>query len=297
MRRTLAPHLPSALWPWLAIFLAVGGVAACSPPGEQASALPTGAESVARQLARGCDGGDAYACHNLAVSWRDGADGLSADASRALELFSSACDAGATTACRHAARMLVDREEPAPARIRLRQACDARDAFACTDLAFLIDDGVGAPPDPITAFAMLEEACTFRVPHACIRLARHLLDEAHPLHDSPRGRTLLATTCHGGLAEACAEGGLLVVRDLRAGRVDPDPDPPAPHEGGLPHILTLDPATAAPASAEELLRQGCLGGISRACSALATLLREGDLLPRDENRAERLERMAAEARF
>ncbi|TVQ96240.1 MAG: sel1 repeat family protein [Deltaproteobacteria bacterium] len=269
---------------------------ACSTAGEHETALPGDAEREARHSARGCDRGDAYACHNLAVSWRDGAEGLHPDEDRALQLFLHACDEDASTACRHAARILDRRDQPEQARQLLRKACDLLDAFACTDLALLIAQGRGGPADPVLSFSMMESACARRVPTACMESAHALLDPDHPAHDEHRGRLLLGHNCQNGLMEACAAAGALLVRDLRASRQSGHPPsaPLDPDDDRSPE-LTLDPARATPRTAEVLLRRGCLGRVGQACADLAELLRTGDLLPVDEERAARLEQMAREA--
>lgn len=204
----------------------------------------------ARDLDAACAGGDATACDELGVRFREGRFVL-ADWRRASDLFQRACEGGEGQGCVRLARLHVHRAaerrgvslDSAAAATLLEQGCDAGAMIGCTDLADLVlatdsmavadstaagneVEGVLDSPAARRAAALYRRACQGGEMTGCTRLGV-LYEEGRGVEGDPvRAAELHRRSCDGGSSLGCThlggsyEAGRGVERDVgRAARL------------------------------------------------------------------------------
>jgi TPR repeat protein len=215
-----------------------GNAAACQYAGIFVFNGAGGAPDPARAralLQKGCDGGRPGACQDLATLLH----GDPATRAQALPLFGRACRAGAQPACVSEAVMLIQGEGVPVDAVRgmdlLRASCDAKHAYACTQLGIalvsgykgvlrdaigaaqafdrgcglqdplscggagvLLYDGAAGKADPVKALPLLEAGCRAESPWACERLARmHRNGEGGLAPDVAKANRIVDGLCAG----------------------------------------------------------------------------------------------------
>lgn len=113
------------------------------------------------------------ACGALGVHLLDGPR-LDGELTRALKLLQQACGAGDVESCAHSGieSLRFGREEPLAVMPRLKRACDARIADACTALAVNAARGITVPRMPQAAEQQLGDACRLGSTDACLMAGR-----------------------------------------------------------------------------------------------------------------------------
>lgn len=123
-------------------------------------------------LTHGCDEEDFASCAELGARYREGRS-VSRDPSRAVDLFSRACN-GDAAACDALSRAHLAGEgvpkDPARALALARTACEGGNADGCASVGVMIADGLGAPKDAKAAAPYLSFGCRRAVHDACAKL-------------------------------------------------------------------------------------------------------------------------------
>ncbi|HEU4532549.1 MAG TPA: Sel1-like repeat-containing protein kinase family protein [Polyangiaceae bacterium] len=119
---------------------------------------------------KGCNGGDAVACHALGLVFRGGLKGTRDDA-RAATFFRKACEGDDVAACNELAQQYAlgegVAEDKARAASLYQKACDGDDGVSCFDLANVYRQGLGVAKDPAKAADLQKRACERGVTEAC----------------------------------------------------------------------------------------------------------------------------------
>lgn len=123
-------------------------------------------------LTRGCDEEDFASCAELGARYREGR-GVSRDPSRAVDLFSRACN-GDAAACDALSRAHLAGEGVPKDLVRAlalgRIACEGGNADGCASVGVMIADGLGTTKDPNAAGPYLSFGCRRAVHDACAKL-------------------------------------------------------------------------------------------------------------------------------
>ncbi len=215
--------------------------------------LPVDHVAAAEQFKKGCDGGVAVGCFDLAVAY-DVGRGVAVDKAHAVTLYDRACDAGEARGCFNLALSYAKGEGVAADKARAatlyQRACDGGWLDGCYNLARVYRKGEGVAVDNPKAAQIFDKACGNDEAWSCGDLgfmyASALIDGKE---DRPKAAELYRKACEGGYAVACGNLG-------------------AAHQDG--NGVPKDAAKAA-----ELYRKGCEGGAAGACLGLGELYRDG----------------------
>lgn len=196
---------------------------------------------------RACDAGEARGCYNLALSYAKG-EGVSADKARAAKLYQRACDGGWLDGCYNLARAYRKGDgvtaSDATAAELFGKACGNDEAWSCGDLGFMYASGlVGGKSDRARAAELYEKACKGGYAVACGNLGIAHEDGLGVAKDLAKAAELYRKGCDGNAAGACAGLGELY-RDGKGG-------------------LAKDGARA-----KELFKRACDAGSDRGCKGL-----------------------------
>ncbi len=221
--------------------------------GTSVVALPPGADTALRGVARACDEGNSQACRALGGRYMRG-DGVSADVDRGVALYDRACQLGDASTCAELGTLFmlggtvavdVDRAVPL-----LRRACESGVASAC-ERSEEVRLPAGAPQEVVEA----ARGCDRGASPACITLASAWRDGAGVTADREHAADLFQRACDASNATACMELG-----SMR-------------HGSGAGAADALEAA--------RLYDTACRGGELRACYELGTLYRDGAGVPRN----------------
>lgn len=130
--------------------------------------------SAARGLQLACDEGNLDACDQLAMRYLDG-NGVALDPAAAVPLFEENCAKGHAASCYRLGLLTSSgtgtEQDVERAKVAYRAACDGGHTQACNDLAVLMArDGA----DPAATIQMYREACAQKNALACFNLAFQL---------------------------------------------------------------------------------------------------------------------------
>ena len=228
------------------------------PPGEARTVLQ-----------RACDGGEAPGCNNLAMLFRDGADGVARDRDQAIALFRRACPRAAI-ACDNLGALLIDTDEAgATAAFQMGCASETKNqaqAGCCYKLGLSYSNGWGVAVDRDKARSLYQVACTAKVGGGCYGLGLLELDGTGG--EPVQAATHFRQGCELGMAPACNNIGLMYAQ----GRgVDADSR-----------------------KALEYLERGCDGGELRACANVGSRYFLGEGAPLDAAKGRALLRNACD---
>lgn len=131
---------------------------------------PSAAQRFA-ELEDACDQGNGSACADAAALVRRGGTGLPANSSRATELYRRGCDHGNAGAC-HLLSQATQQgtgtaRDPAEAARIATEACSGGSMQACHALARSYERGTGVRLDRVRALALYRQACGGGVQNAC----------------------------------------------------------------------------------------------------------------------------------
>jgi hypothetical protein len=196
---------------------------------------------------RSCDAGEARGCYNLALSYAKG-EGITADKTRAAALYQRACDGGWLDGCYNLARVYRKGEgvgaDNAKAAEIFGKACGNDEAWSCGDLGFMYAGGlVAAKPDRPKAAELYKKACDGGYAVACGNLGAAYEDGNGVPKDLAKAAELYRKGCDGDAPGGCAGLGEM----HRDGT------------GGLAKDLP---------KSKELLKRACDKGSERGCKAL-----------------------------
>ncbi len=129
----------------------------------------------------------------------------------ARRLFGDACDHGSQLGCGGLGAMdlATNPRDASKAIALLTSACEAAIVPACSTLALAYDNGTGVRRDDQKAVQLAHGACDAGEPSACVIYARAMLFGDHGVARDPhRTRELAATSCERGVASGCTLAGL-----------------------------------------------------------------------------------------
>jgi TPR repeat protein len=123
-----------------------------------------------RSYEQGCQGSDAAACYDLAVTRAS----TRADDPSVPTLLERACGLGLPQACMEQCSRLVrgDVSDPGHASSVCERACNQGIAVGCTYLGACYERGQGLPADREKAAALYKQGCEGKDPAGCQNLAR-----------------------------------------------------------------------------------------------------------------------------
>lgn len=137
----------------------------------------------------------------------------SAEHPAAAAAYRRACDAGAATPCGYLAFMIDNGVEappnPAAAAQLARRACEGDSAYGCTYLGYLTQVGRGVPHDPSRAATLFKRACDGRDGDGCLMLGIMLSSGAEIPSDDRRAAELFGKACSLGNWIGCSSLGVL----------------------------------------------------------------------------------------
>jgi len=261
---------------WLFVLSIVAVDATADQMGPAGPVLSDHELAVARA---GCTHGDAAACDrhgNGLIARYFSAHAKDGDAETARASFERGCDLGSIPSCTDLAWVLSDgvvkRDTPRAAAL-LEKSCAAKDGHACVMLGMMIDPGLppsGIKPDIARAFRLYRQTCDGDVSGlACTS-----------------GCVGLATWTYYGesrlaIEEDHAAADTLLERACTAGCINSCAEIGDHYRDG--DGVARDLATAA-----ERYRTSCDAGFAPSCSALGKLYLAGAGVPRDKVRAKKL---------
>lgn len=156
------------------------------------------AKHALRFYGRGCEGGDARGCMNVAYRLE------SPEPDLARAAYQAACDLGEKEGCLRVARALLYSDEPGSeqALATLKSSCDAweENGLGCVILGEMYRTGHGTPRDHVKAQATYERACERGSNRACGALGAMLLAAKEDLE---RARKQLGRACTTGVPGYC----------------------------------------------------------------------------------------------
>jgi serine/threonine protein kinase/TPR repeat protein len=211
---------------------------------------------------RGCNLGNAHACTQAGLAYRNGR-GTARDDATAAKFYQRACDGG--------------------------------DAFGCVDLGQMYGTGTSVTRDDARAAALYQKGCDGNAPMGCAFLGVfYQMGRAVP-HDEARALSLFAKSCDGNNLQGCNDGAML----LENAKDVPRGDPRAVGwltkscDGGfLLGCRNLGSVYAQgrgvprdPVKALALYQRSCDGGNVAACNDAGMLLQNALNLPRDDTKA------------
>lgn len=254
-----------------------------------------------------CDRGDVVACRTLGVAL---AQPKSSTLRAGAMLLEGACLKGDRASCERLSSLPVKQVTSASASApRPPPAPLPCPSFAASAASAAASSGAGAPAAPVAPPVLtvatlpaeaseeargLEARCIRGEGAACTQLAA-LLELGLGVPRSPRlTRDALVAGCERNDPMACRRAGRLLQRELPAQALAPfrrgcmGSDPGSCGALGELALQQVHPELTPPYGANQL-RSACTNAYAPACRHLARLLREGTVLPRDEEAAARME--------
>lgn len=143
----------------------MGDARGCSVAGDVfwvGMGVPSDGPRAMKSYAKGCEGGDQYACTNLGVIYMGGAKGVTADFAKAAALARRACYGGVSIACGNAGVInelgLGTRQNLSLAVGLFDRACKM-DPNECYRLAIMLQAGEGMPANDAEAKKLFAASC------------------------------------------------------------------------------------------------------------------------------------------
>ena len=258
----------------------------------------------AESYQRAVDAGSSSAMVSLGDMLRKG-DGIQADYPTARKLFEAAIAAGNV---QNGAQSLGDLyrladppfRDPVKAEAAYQQAADAGNSWAMISLATMLRKGDGIPVDYERARKLLEEA----IASGDIQNGGQALGDLYRLSDPPFRDPVKALHAYGQAAEAGSTWGMIAEADMlrRGDGITVDYEKAKAllqaaiaagnARGGAESLGDLyrlaQPPFRDPAQAAAAYQQGADAGSSWSMVALGDMLRKGDGIPKDIERARQL---------
>ncbi|GMV14540.1 MAG: sel1 repeat family protein [Sorangiineae bacterium PRO1] len=200
---------------------------------------------------RACSGGEARACHFLALNLDKG-KGTAPDPTRAKALFARACNGKWEDACGLLSSQLLagNEEERAKGVKGLEESCAKGSPNACRFLGSLRLSGTKLPRDPAKAAQDFERACEGKELKSCVDAATLFLAGRDGVaRNVEKAAKLAKKGCDGGQIAGCRLVALGQLQGLGAGRDD--------------------------AAALKLLEKSCADGDGESCAGAGLLYRHG----------------------
>jgi TPR repeat protein/predicted Ser/Thr protein kinase len=223
---------------------------------------------------RGCNGGDAFACADLGQMYSGGL-GVTRDDARAVSLYQKGCDGNAPAGCYFLGVMSRDGRavphDEARALSLFTKGCDANNLPACYDGAMLLQTARDVPHDDTRSAQWLTKACDGGYLLGCRGLGILYALGRGVARNPGQALTLYQRSCDGNNLMACNDAAML----LQTARDLPRDDP---------RSVTL-------------LTKACNGGLPLGCRNLGVLYEQGRGVTQNDAQALALYQRACDARF
>lgn len=148
-----------------------------------------------------CDAGLLRSCNSVGVAYATGA-GIAKDAVSAAQLYQKACDGGFSTACVNLGAMNFDTNASLGVRL-FNRGCDGGEALGCVNVSIAYELGKGVPKDPARSHTFSERACRGGAQRGCTRAAMSTLNGTGVARDVTAGIKRLETVCDASEPTAC----------------------------------------------------------------------------------------------
>ena len=152
----------------------------------QGPALSQQRSTDVRQFEFACSTGNATACYELGVMYRNGA-GVARNDARAASLFQTACQSGKAAGCYDLGVLYLAGEGVARDDVRaaklFQTACDGGDGGGCNNIGALYARGQGVARDELRAVKLYERACAAGYALGCTNLANSSPQQASVVVD------------------------------------------------------------------------------------------------------------------
>lgn len=211
-----------------------------------------------------CLAGFPAGCSLRGLGYMKGSNKSPVDEAKARELFEQGCKEGDRLGCLF--RDLLARggkpDPKDPHSLELLDAmCDLDNGFACMLLGGFYSQGDDVPRNMPRAVKYLERGCNNGSSFACVIIAGYRVDGSNGVSkDEALGIQEYELACDGGQGAACTIVGLAHIQAVYGVRED--------------HVIGA-----------ALIKRGCELGYAEGCSAYGELLRTGDGVPMDVERA------------
>jgi hypothetical protein len=162
---TPGQHNPGAAAPLLEKACAMGDARGCSMAGDLfwvGNGVPSDGPRAMRSYAKGCDGGDQYACTNLGVIYMGGAKGVTVDFTKGAALARRACYGGVSVACGNAGainELGLGTTKNLPLAVLLFDRACKMDPAECYRLAIMQQAAEGMPANDGEAKKLFASSC------------------------------------------------------------------------------------------------------------------------------------------
>jgi TPR repeat protein len=218
--------------------------------------------TAAKFYERGCDGGDAFACTDLGQLYATGL-GVTHDDARAVSLYQKGCDGNAPAGCYFLGVMYQSGRAVPHDELRAlslyTKGCDANNLPACYEGAMLLQTGRDVPHDDTRSLAWLTKACDSGYPLACRNLGIMYAQGRGVARNPGQALVLYQRSCDGNNLMACNDAAML----LQSARDLPRDDP----------------------RSVSLLTKACDGGLAQGCRNLGVLYEQGRGVPQNDAQA------------
>jgi TPR repeat protein/predicted Ser/Thr protein kinase len=211
---------------------------------------------------RACNGGDAFGCSDLGQMYAAGL-GVTRDDARAVSLYQKGCDGNAPAGCyflgvMYQAGRAVPRDE-ARALSLYTKGCEANNLPACNDGAMLLQTGRDVPHDDTRSAEWLTKACDNGYLLSCRNLGIMYAQGRGVARNPGQALVLYQRSCDGNNLMACNDAAML----LQTARDLPRDDP----------------------RSVSLLTRACDGGLAVGCRNLGVLYEQGRGVPQNDAQA------------
>lgn len=119
-----------------------------------------------------CSNGDGEACHHLAGAVLDGDSGLKKDTARAIELYTKACNLGATDACLDHGHLYYRNHDYTKAISFYEKGCEGHNGEGCFYVGIMYHQGDLVKKDLTKARTFFKKACENDYDDGCIAIEK-----------------------------------------------------------------------------------------------------------------------------
>lgn len=196
-----------------------------------------------------CDERVGRACNLLATHYED-AQGVAKDTTKAMALYTQACELEEARGCENLGRMYASEESfkdtsksntfyQKGTLLYEKQCNSGTDAGACTNLGINYANGAGVPKDQAKANELYKKGCDGGSANACNNLGASYTHGTGVPKDQAKAYELIKKSCDGGSKEGCENLKILE----RQKQTTPPPSTKAPSPSSNQNSQSTMPAT------------------------------------------------------
>jgi serine/threonine-protein kinase len=144
-------------------------------------------ETSAPFFQKGCDGGDSFGCIDLGQLYVSGS-GVAKDFNHAAALYQKGCEGTAPIGCLYLANMYENGRDLPRDNVKAanfyKRGCDGNNLVSCRNLGLLYQEGRGVPRNDQLALAAFQHACDGKFGAACTSIGQ-IFDQGRGVPKSP----------------------------------------------------------------------------------------------------------------